>query len=462
MITIKLFQKNAGLFKSTMGFIFLSVIICSFSLQQLKAQSEIKEKLDGLLNGFPQKAPGGVVVVLENNNILYSGSYGYANLEWNISNAMDIKYRIGSLTKSFTAIAILQLEEEKKLTLQDAVKTWLPDVDIDERVTISHLLSHTSGIQSNKKELEFLPGERMNYSNYGYILLGQIISKCSGISYDEFIKQHIFIQLGMNDSGYEHSNSIISRKASGYRFVQNGVIPAPYIDMEGPGAAGGLYSTASDLILFEKALSGNSGINKSLLEKAFTPYKLNNGQESTYGFGWMLRNYKGWRKVSHGGDIEGFNCYFAHFPDHQRSVIVLQNVKMQLGAPWAEAGKLVNLIVDFLWENELQKEVQNVTGIKVSDDKLNLLTGVYELENAPAEMIAIMGSKLTVTTEGGVLYVQDKTTKGPVIAISENEFAFQGIDIKLQFNSEHGKRASELICKLMGVREIKAKLIQLN
>jgi len=414
------------------------------------------------LNGFPQKAPGGVVVVLENNNILYSGSYGYANLEWSISNAMDIKYRIGSLTKTFTAIAILQLEEEKKLTLQDKVKTWLPDLDIDERITISHLLSHTSGIQSNKKDLEFLPGERMNYSNYGYILLGQIISKCSGISYDEFIKEHIFKPLGMNDSGYEHSNSIISRKASGYRFVQNGVIPAPYIDMEGPGAAGGLYSTAGDLMLFEKALSGNSGINKSLLEKAFTPYKLNNGQESSYGFGWMVRNYKGWRKVSHGGDIEGFNCYFAHFPDHQRSVIVLQNVKMQLGAPWAEAGSLVNLIVDFLWENELNKEVQNLNSIQVSEEKLNQLTGVYEFENAPAEMIAAMGNKLNVTTEGGKLYVQDKNAKGMVISLSENEFAFQGIDIKLKFNSSGGNRATELICKLMGIREIKARLIQQN
>lgn len=462
MITIKHFQKSTGFFKSSMSLFLLSIIICSFSLQIVKAQSETKEKLDGLLKGFPQKAPGGVVVVMENNNILYSGSYGYANLEWNILNGMDIKYRIGSLTKTFTAIAVLQLEEMKKLSLQDKVKTWLPDLDIDDRITISHLLSHTSGIQSNKKDLEFLPGERMNYSNYGYILLGQIISKCSGISYDEFIKEHIFKPLGMNDSGYEHSNSIIPRKASGYRFVQNGVIPAPYFDMEGPGAAGGLYSSASDLVLFEKALSGNSGINHSLLEKAFMPYKLNNGQESTYGFGWMVRNYKGWRKVSHGGDIEGFNCYFAHFPDHNRSVIVLQNVKMQLGAPWAEAGKLVNLIVDFLWENELQKEVQNVAGIKVSEEKLNQLTGVYELENAPAEMIAIMGSKLTVTTEGGILYVQDKNNRGPVITLSENEFAFQGVDIKLQFNSDNGKRATELVCKLMGVREIKAKLIQLN
>jgi len=138
---------------------------------------------------------------LENNNILYSGSYGYANLEWNIPNARDIKYRIGSLTKTFTALAVLKLEEEKKLSLQDKVKTWLPDLDIDERITISHLLSHTSGIQANKKELEFLPGERMNYSNYGYILLGQVISKCSGMSYEEFIREDIFNPLKMNDSG---------------------------------------------------------------------------------------------------------------------------------------------------------------------------------------------------------------------------------------------------------------------
>ena len=443
-----------------MGFLLLLATICSFSPQNGKAQSVIKEKLDGLLKGFPQNAPGGVVVVTENNNILYSGSYGYANLEWNISNSMDIKYRIGSLTKTFTAIAVLQLEEMKKLTLQDKVKTWLPDLDIDERVTIGHLLSHTSGIQSNKKDLEFLPGERMNYSNFGYILLGQIISKCSGISYDEFIKEQIFKPLGMNDSGYEHSNSIIPRKASGYRFVQNGVIPASCVDMEGPGAAGGLYSTANDLILFEKSLTRNSTINKSLLTKAFNPYKLNNGQESTYGFGWMVRNYKGWREVSHGGDIEGFNCYFAHFPDHRRSVIVLQNVKMQIGAPWAEAGNLVNLVVAFLWQNELQKEVQTGTGIQVSEEKLNLLTGVYEFENAPAEMTAIMGNKLSITVEGGKLYVQDKNNRGPVIALSENEFAFQGIDIKLKFNSDKDKRATELICKLMSVREIKAKLVQ--
>ncbi|HET6558720.1 MAG TPA: serine hydrolase domain-containing protein, partial [Prolixibacteraceae bacterium] len=352
------------------------------------------------------------------------------------------------------------LEEEKKLSVQDKVKTWLPDLDIDERITIIHLLSHTSGIQLNKKELEFLPGERMNYSNYGYILLGQIISKCSGTSYDECIKKYIFKPLKMDDSGYDHANIVIPRKASGYRLAQNGVIPAPCVDMEGPGAAGGLYSTASDLILFEKALSGNSVINKSLLTNAFTPYKLNNGQESTYGFGWMVRNYKGWREVSHGGDIEGFNCYFAHFPDYQRTVIVLQNVKMQIGAPWAEAGNLVHIIVNFLWQNELQKEVQNGTGIQVSEEKLNLLTGVYEFENAPAEMIAIMGSKLTVTTEDGKLYVQDKNSRGPVIALSENEFAFQGIDIKLKFNSDNDKRSTELICKLMSIREIKAKLVQ--
>jgi hypothetical protein len=133
---------------------------------------------------------------------------------------------------------------------------------------------------------------------------------------------------------------------------------------------------------------------------------------------------------------------------------------MQLGAPWAEAGRLVNLIVDFLWEKEFQTDVQTVTGIQVSEEKLNQLTGVYEFENAPAEMIAIVGPKLTITAEGGQLYVQDKNNRGPVIAISENEFAVQGIDIRLEFNSGEDKRATELIYKLMSVREIKARLIE--
>ncbi len=423
----------------------------------LQAQINPKRILDSLLLTFPQDGAGGVVIVLDQGKIIYSGTYGYANIEWNIPNAVDVKYRIGSITKTFTALAVLQLAEKRQLSLKDKTKKWLPETDLDDRITIEYLLSHTSGIQSGKKELEFNPGERMNYSNYGYILLGQIISKASGITYEEYLKKYIFVPLGMSGSGYDHNENILTKRASGYRITEKGFTNAPYMDMEVPGAAGGLYSTAQDLNIFEKSLDGNSVFSKSLLESAFKPFVLNDGKTSKYGFGWIINDYRGWREISTGGDIEGFNSYFAYFPDKKRSVIVLQNITMLMGADWSGGGRLTHHIVDLAWGNELQPTVRI---IELPMEKLQILTGIYEFENPTEELISANGPSLTITEENGKLIVQAKDKRVPVEPISDTEFIVPGMDISIKFLIGANKKASELTMNLMGVREYKARRIQ--
>ena len=438
--------------------LLLAINLCLFT--SLHGQSGYQKELDSLLATFPKKGPGGVVMVIENNKILCTGAYGFADIEWNIPNGPDVKFRIGSLTKSFTALGILQLAEKGKLTLDDKVTKWLPDSPVDENVKIRNLLSHTSGVQQDKKELVFSPGERMNYSNYGYLLLGRIISKVSGVPYGQYIEENIFRPLQMLNSGYDNSREVLPKRASGYSYDGNSITNAPYIDMEGPGAAGGLYSTLNDLYLFEKSLYGTKLFSPGLLEMAFTPFKLNDGTSSRYGLGWMVNDFNGWREVSHGGDIEGFNCYFAHYPDKKRTVIVLQNIKLNMGSDWSEAGKLAHNITGLFWKRELKTPAAVVAEVLVPVEKLQLLTGNYEFENLPAEMIAAMGSKLNITTEGGKLYVQDKNGKAAVKAVSDTEFVVQGIDIKIKFIAVNDEKASGLIFKFMGIREFTAKRVQ--
>jgi CubicO group peptidase (beta-lactamase class C family) len=449
-----------GISRNIITFCVLFLIISTCIHTSLHGQNVYQQKLDSLLATFPKKGPGGVVLVMDNNTVICAGEYGFADIEWNIPNGPDVKYRIGSLTKSFTALGILQLAERGKLSLEDKVSNWLPESSVDENIKIKHLLSHTSGIQKDKKELISIPGERMNYSNYGYILLGQVISKIAGVPYGQYIEENIFRPLEMFNSGYDNSIKILPGRASGYQIDGNLITNARFIDMEAPGAAGGLYSTLHDLSLFAKSLYGTKIFSTDLLEMAFTPFKINDGSSSRYGLGWMVNNFNGWREVSHGGDIDGFNCYFAHFPDKKRTVIVLQNIKLSMGSDWSEAGRQAHNIARLLWKGELKKPSAAIEEVYLPVEKLQILTGKYEFENLPPEMIAAMGSNLIITTEDSKLYIQDKNGKAAVKAVSDTEFVAQGIDIKIKFIISNDEKPAGLILNFMGLREFTAKRVQ--
>lgn len=284
-------------------------------------------------------------VLVARDKVIFSKGYGMANMEWNIPNAPDVKFRLGSVTKQFTAACILLLEERGKLDINDPIKKYMPDAPAAwDKITFYHLLTHTSGIPSftgfpnyssiepfpitpeklvalfRDKPLEFQPGEKWNYSNSGYVLLGYLIEKISGQSYAQFLQENILTPLGMKDSGYDSNTAIIPRRASGYSPGPNGIQNTGFINMTIPFSAGALYSTTEDLLRWQQGLFGGKVLSAVELQKMTTPFKNN------YAFGLFVSEKKGKKVIQHGGGIEGFNTSLAYYPDDKLTVIALANL----------------------------------------------------------------------------------------------------------------------------------------
>ena len=303
----------------------------------------------------------GSVLVARDGQVLFSKGYGMANLEWEVHNSPSTKFRLGSITKQFTAASILLLEERGKLKVEDTVKKHLPDAPAAwDKVTIFHLLTHTSGIPSftsfpdypklkdfstspeklvawfRDKPLEFQPGEKWNYSNSGYVLLGYLIEKISGQSYESFLRENFFKPLGMKDTGYDSSSEIIPRRASGYTPGKNGPHNAEFIDMTIPFSAGAIYSTTEDLLRWEQGLFGGKVLSAASLQKMTTPFK------HDYAFGLGVHTVKGHKEIDHGGGIDGFNTHLSYYPEDKLTVVVLGNLNGK--APDELAEKLAALV----------------------------------------------------------------------------------------------------------------------
>jgi CubicO group peptidase (beta-lactamase class C family) len=379
---------------------------------------------------------GSVLVALD-KEVVFSKSYGSANLEWNTPNTSATKFRLGSITKQFTAAAILLLEERGKLSIQDPVKKYLPDYPAAwDRIKIFHVLTHTSGIPSitdspeysklepfpltpaqnlekiRDKPLEFAPGERYKYSNSGYILLGFIIEKASGQTYQDFIQKNIFTPLNMNDSGYDSNFDIIPHRASGYSPGAHGPQNAGFIHMSIPFSAGALYSTTEDLLKWEQGLLCGKLLSADSLEKMTTPFKGN------YGFGLQIETVEGKKRISHGGAIEGFNTYLAYYPEDKLTVAVLANLN----------GSAPQLIGDKLAALAHGKAVvlpSERREIALSPEILARYVGAYKLQP---------GVDLVFTLEDNQLFAQiTGQPKFPLFPESETRFFLKVVDASVEF-----------------------------
>ncbi|MGI4719831.1 MAG: serine hydrolase domain-containing protein [Janthinobacterium lividum] len=287
----------------------------------------------------------GSVLVARDGKVLLSKGYGEANREWAAPNAPDTRFRIASVTKQFTAAAILLLAERGKLALDDRIASHLSDAPPAWKdITIFHLLTHTSGIPDltrfpnfeeiqaapttpaksiasfRDKPLEFVPGERFGYSSSGYILLGQLIENIGGQSYERFVQDAIFTPLGMKDSGYDRNAAVMPRRASGYTVTKAGLEHADYVDMSLPYAAGALYSTTEDLLRWQRALHGGTFLSPPSLKTMTTAYK------GDHGLGLDVVNRAGVQEISHGGHIQGFRSFVGRYPASRVDVIVLANL----------------------------------------------------------------------------------------------------------------------------------------
>ena len=302
-------------------------IVLSVALSRPSAFAQDLDRMDQVVRSYAEDAKTfmGAVLVARDGKVLLSRGYGQANLEWNIPNTPATRFRIGSVTKQFTAAAILLLEERGRLSVDDPVKKHLPDAPAAwDAVTVRHLLTHSSGIPSftsfpdyrsvkmfsttpekivasfRDKPLEFQPGEKWNYSNSGYVLLGHLIEKISGGTYETFMRENIFTPLGMTDSGYDLNRTVLPRRAAGYSPSPAGPVNAEFIHMSVPHGAGALYSTTEDLLRWSQGLFGGKLLSTASFEKMTTAFK------SDYGFGVAVRMLNGRRVIDHGGGIEGF------------------------------------------------------------------------------------------------------------------------------------------------------------
>ena len=278
----------------------------------------------------------GSVLAAKDGKVIFSKSYGMADVEWNVPNSPTTKFNIASMTKQFTAASIFLLQDRGKLSTDDLVKKYLPDAPASwDKITIYHLLTHTSGIPDdgakyepgtpdklvfNERPLNFQPGEQWAYTNLGYIVLGYLIERISGQTYEEFVYENIFKPLGMNDSGLMSFVTIIPRRASGYWPGSNGIENADRPDARIGFSSGSLYSTTEDLLLWEEGLFGGKLLTPTSLRKMTTPFK------SDYACGLHVNRVNGHLMIEHDGNNIGYNADMVYYPEERIAVIVLANL----------------------------------------------------------------------------------------------------------------------------------------
>ena len=325
-------------------------VTASSAAQELRTATRtprsIAQEIDIYLNSLTEtNSFTGAVLVARDNQIILSEGYGFSNRDQNIPNTSHTRFRICSITKQFTAMGILILQDQGKLSVDTRICDFLPQCPTAWRaITVHHLLTHTSGIpdftdlpdyESTKSlpssplqtiarfqdmPLQFEPGDRWSYSNSGYIILGYLIEQVSGQPYDDFIQGNIFSPLQMNDSGYDHNLDII---ATGYTGIGSQWAEAHYIDMSIPYSAGALYSTVEDMYRWDQALYTERLIPQKLLDKMFTPYA--SSPIGDFGYGWIVSEKHLRPVIRHGGGGDGFVALIERYPNDRVTLIALSN-----------------------------------------------------------------------------------------------------------------------------------------
>jgi CubicO group peptidase (beta-lactamase class C family) len=343
----------------------------------------------------------GTVLVSQHNRVIFKKGYGLANREWNIPNTPNVKFRLGSITKQFTSMLVMQQVARGSIKLDGHLSDYLPHYrkDTGSKITISQLLAHTSGIPSYTDEpkffsdvsrneyavddfvkqfcsgdLQFEPGSKFHYDNSGYFILGAILEHVSGKTYETLLKEEIFVPLAMKDSGYDHHADILALRAAGYQQDLAGAVNAPYLDMSIPYAAGSLYSTVEDLYKWDQALYTDKLLPSDLKQKLFTPNLEN------YGYGWFIRAIPagepgaGQTMISHGGGINGFNTLEQRLVGDHDLIVIFNNTP---GAALDEMAKGIRAILYMQQPAAPKRSLLHDLGITVVDHGVSAAVTQY-------------------------------------------------------------------------------------
>jgi CubicO group peptidase (beta-lactamase class C family) len=388
---------------------FACAFVCGMGAAQGTDEAAMKARLDQVAGSYTSSnAFMGTVLVVDGDRVLLDKGYGMADLEWSIPNEPAAKFRLGSLTKQFTATLVLLLQQDGKLNINDPVSKYLPDSPKTwEKITLANLLGHTSGIPNftglkefgvwkmsphtpeeelaffRDKPLDFEPGSQFAYSNSNFEVLGAVIEKVSGRKYGDLLRERIFDPLGMTDTGLDSDELILPKRAQGYMPGAKGIVLARSESMTVPWAAGSIYSTTGDLLKWEHALFGGKVLTADSLKLMTTPGK------GDYGLGVFVANKDGLKVIEHGGGIEGFNTNLMYAPDRRIAVVVLSNVNG--GAPDTMGSQLFDVVLGKAVVLPSERKA-----VPIAREELSKFVGVYDLAPTFSLTVAIAGDGLTV------------------------------------------------------------------
>jgi CubicO group peptidase (beta-lactamase class C family) len=450
--------------------------------QEAKATTPEKqvEQLMSLLT-TPDK-PGATIAVAKGDQLLLNKGFGLANPEYNIPNGEKTVYHIASVSKQFTAFSIAMLADQGKLSVDDEVRKYIPELpDFGHKITITQLLHHTSGLRdqwnllalagwrlddvitknqvlrlmSRQKDLNFKPGDEFSYCNTGYTLAAEIVSRVSGKSFDEWTQENIFKPLGMtNTFFYEDHERIVKNRA--YSFYETGDGLKKSVLSYSTAGATSLFTTAEDLVKwsnnFRTMKVGNAKIMAQMEERGI----LNKGDTTSYAFGQDLNKYKGLKTASHGGGDAGYRTFLLRFPDQQYTFVVLSNLAS------FNTGKVAYQLADIYLKDLVQEEEKKTPSpeepksdaIQVSTDLLKLYSGQYELQP---------GFVVTMRLESDHLVAQ--ATNQPSFTLvpkSESEFFIAAINAKITFNRNNQNQVNEFILDQNGNKTTAKRLKEFN
>lgn len=431
-----------------------AVAVAVLFLSQPAAAQPLAAQIDALFKPqYKPHQPGATVIVVKNGKTILRKAYGAADLAANRPLTPGTVLRLGSITKQFTAAAILLLADEGKLALNDPITRFFPDYPLGGKtVTIEHLLTHTSGIVSftgkpsyganmatdfsvaqmidgfKNDPLEFEPGTQYRYNNSGYFLLGAIIEKVSGLTYAQFLERRIFTPLGMKDTAFEGHERSWAPRAAGYSKEEQGFVPAKKLSMTQPYAAGSLVSTVDDLARWDAAIGAGRLLTPASWKMAFKPYMLTPQKSTDYGYGWHVGTLQGVPVIDHGGGINGFSTYALRLPQQKVFVAVLANADSGGPDPEVLAKKAAALAIG--------KPFVEHKAITLEARALQAFVGDYETDS---------DDKRSFTVRDGVLVMQrGQGRTHPLKAFAPNGFFIPGSLAQFEFERDAGGKVTHM------------------
>lgn len=429
---------------------FLVIFTFFFSAKAQNIEKEIDEIISSV---YTKDEPGIAILVAKNGKAIYRKAFGKASLELDVPMKPENVFELASITKQFTAVSILMLEEQDKLKLDDEITKYIPDYPTKGKtITIHHLLNHTSGIKSytsmrldslarndksptelidyfKNEPMDFDPGEKFLYNNSGYILLGHIIEVITKDTYENFIENMIFKKLEMTNSRYGKMKELIKNRAIGYQPDENGFRNADYLSLTLPYAAGSLMSTVDDMLKWQNALRTNKLIKKESLAKAINGSTLNNGEKIDYGYGLRKGELQGAKGYQHSGGIFGYSTNGVYLINEDIYVIGLTNCSCK------DVGGLTKKIAALVIGKPFPDKKDAIT---LSKEKLNKWVGAYEFDGGAVRYIMMKDAKL-VSQRGS-------NRQFNIYPMSDTHFIFEEGTISYYFSvDDTGKKQVKMV-----------------